>query len=356
MVWEDCLISAIRFRCAEQTNRLAKRLKVQHRLEVYLDVLHACFLMGDGHFTSEVCRYCYRKLDRGETWDDQRTLVALFDDVLQLHDLSDSWQRERRRDCGVSVEVECKPPQPKSADIYALDELFIGFKTPWPVSIIVDDECINRYNRIFRLLLQVKRAKHALDSMFVRRAVGVSDGASTQTSLLFQAELMHFVNNLHYYLMNRLAFGEWTSFKNQLRCAADMDSIAALYWRYLNKVHDQCLLSPKAKYVMDAILKILDIVLETKQMVQRQQQQHREEETDEQEKNTDEERDRDAQRGSNHTEIHLQLQRQCTRFRRLHKLLLQVLSTVVSQGSDTSHFEDLAMRLDFNGFYAKDHC
>ena len=92
MVWENCLTSTIRSRCAEQTKRLATRLMVQHRLEVYLDVLHACFLMGDGHFTSEVCRYCYRKLDCGETWDDHRTLVALFDDVLQQHCLS-AWQR-----------------------------------------------------------------------------------------------------------------------------------------------------------------------------------------------------------------------------------------------------------------------
>ena len=151
--------------------------------------------------------------------------------------------------------------------------------------------------------------------------------------------------------MNRLAFGEWTSFKTQLRCAEDMDSIAALYWRYLNTVHDQCLLSPKAKYVMDAILKILDIVLETKQMVQQQQQQQQQQQEG---ACTEKERDRDAQRVGNHG-LHVQLQRQRARFRRLHNLLLQVLSTVVAQGSDTSHFEDLAMRLDFNRFYAEDH-
>lgn len=368
-VWQDCLASMIRFRCTKQTQRLAKRLMVQHRLEVYLDVLHACFFMGDGHFTAEVCRYCYGKVDRRETWDDRRVLVALFADVLQKHGLTGSQLQE---DC-VSVEMEGKPARPGRADIYAFDQLFVGFKPPWPISIIIDDECIDRYNRIFRLLLQVKRAKYALDNLFVRRSAGMQEGSSTQSALLFQAELMHFVNNLHYYLMNRLAFGEWATFKSQLHRAEDMDTITALYWRYLTVVHDQCLLSPKAKYVMDAILKILDIVLETKQAKQQQQE---EEEEQQQQQHTaaaakekeegaedDEEKKEEggmtkAYAGDGHsdiTESFLRLQRQCSRFRRLHKLLMQVLSTVVAQGSDASHFEDLAMRLDFNGFYAKGH-
>ena len=40
------------------------------------------------------------------------------------------------------------------------------------------------------------------------------------------------------------------------------------------------------------------------------------------------------------------------RFRRLHKLLMHVLQAVVHQGTDTAHFEDLAMRLNFNRYYA----
>lgn len=348
MMWDACLTSTIRSRCAAQTKRLATKLTAQHRLQTYMDVLRACFFMGDGHFTSEVCRYCYRKVDHRESWDDQHTLEALFDEVLQQHDRRDGWDLRSGRGLGVSVEVERKPrlaeAQDGRSDVYALDDLFIGFRTPWPISIIIDDECIDRCNRILRLLLQVKRAKHTLDGLFVRQAMGEasSEGlAFIQEGLLFQAELMHFVNNLHYYLMNRVAYGGWASFRAQLHRAADLDSIANLYRRYLIGVHDQCLLSPKAKYVMDAILKILDIVLEMKNQALS---------ADGGGGGSDRVGDRDDDSGC--TEAYLRLQRQRSRFRRLHKLLLQVLSTVVSQGSDTGHFEDLAMRLDFNRFYA----
>ena len=331
MMWESCLSSTIRSRCAEQTNRLATRLIVEHRFEVYLDVLRACFFMGDGHFTSEVCRYCYAKVDQGEPWDDHNLLESLFNDVLQ--------QQQHGGDVALSVVVEVER-KPASVDdsarrpgIYALDELFVGFRTPWPISIIIDDECIDRCNRIMRLLLQVKRAKHTLDGLFVRQAMDKSGIAVARTTpsasheaLLFQAELMHFVNNLHYYLMNRVAYGGWSGFKAELQRATELDAMAQAYRRYLIGVHDQCLLSPKARYVMDAILKILDIVLEMGHQ---------------------------QAAGSASNDQHVEGLR--NRFRRLHKLLQNVLSTVVSQGSDTSHFADLATRLDYNGWVAPLH-
>ena len=327
MMWESCLSSTIRARCAEQTTRLATRLIVEHRFEAYLDVLRACFFMGDGHFTSEVCRYCYTKVDQAEPWDDHNVLESLFNDVLQ---------QQRGDVLSVVVEVERKPAvvdadSARRPGIYALDELFVGFRTPWPISIIIDDECIDRCNRIMRLLLQVKRAKHTLDGLFVQQAMDKSGIVVARTTpsasheaLLFQAELMHFVNNVHYYLMNRVAYGGWAAFKAELHRATELDTMAQTYRSYLIGVHDQCLLSPKARYVMDAILKILDIVLEMGHQ----------------------------QAGSTAgNDQHVEALR--NHFRRLHKLLQNVLSTVVSQGSDTSHFADLATRLDYNGCAAR---
>lgn len=311
-LWERCLVATVRARCDEQTSRLTRRLMVSHRFADYVQVLRECFFMGDGHFASEVCRYCYRKIDHGESWDDQRALESMFVAVLESHG-----------HLPVDVQVEQKPTVPGRSDIHALDALLVCFKPPWPISIIIDDESIETCNRIMKLLLQVKRAKHALDSMFVRQVheagpaePGLSRAAS-HDSMLFQAELMHFVNNLHYYLVNRVAYCGWPDFKAELERAPDLDTLSRAYHRYLRDVHDQCLLSAKAKYVMDAILKILDIVLEMKA------------------RQSDE-----------------RVESLRSRFRRLNLLLLQVLGTVVAQGADIEHMAHLSLSLDYNGHYS----
>ena len=311
-LWERCLVATVRARCDEQTSRLTRRLMVSHRFADYVQVLRECFFMGDGHFASEVCRYCYTKIDHGESWDDQRALESMFVAVLESHG-----------HLPVDVQVEQKPTVPGRSDIHALDALLVCFKPPWPISIIIDDESIETCNRIMKLLLQVKRAKHALDSMFVRQVheagpaePGLSRAAS-HDSMLFQAELMHFVNNLHYYLVNRVAYCGWPDFKAELGHAPDLDTLSRAYHRYLRDVHDQCLLSAKAKYVMDAILKILDIVLEMKA------------------RQSDE-----------------RVESLRSRFRRLNLLLLQVLGTVVAQGADIEHMAHLSLSLDYNGHYS----
>lgn len=356
MIWQDCLVSTVMAECRHSSKYLVQQLLAKHKLVSYLDALHACFFMSDGFYMSEMSLYCCATLARGEPLDDLHTLHSLFSAVLGLHGQLQ----------GVEVKLQIPPAaatisatsarrprgqhgQPPlqatpSPGIHAMDGLFVGFEVPWPISLVINDEsCIETYNKIMRLLLQVKRAEYTLTGLFVhmrlrdraqQRASG--DGgrddssfedrtAPPQEACLFQAELMHFVRTLHFYLMNRLAHNGREELVANLHAAPNVEEIAALHDRYLSKLLDHCLLAPKAKYVLDAILKILDIILEMK--------------------------DRSHQQEQAASAATGWLGDLPTRFRRLHTLLRNVLSQVVLEGTDTAHFEDLSLRLNYNQYY-----
>jgi hypothetical protein len=312
--WQSCVVATIRARCLEASRSLVLKLLREHQLRLFLDALRGAFFMGDGLVMSEICTHCYGRLERGEPLDGLHHLRSLFQMVLGLRG---------RLPASVDLSVNSKVLPSARLDIHALDTLSVEYEAPWPISIIITKQCLEVYNVVMRLLLQVKRAKHTLDGLFLRRTRDRSTAKGRQMKVphevcLFQVELTHFVNNLHLYLMNRLSHCAWETLQSKLEVASNVDSLIAAHESYLHTLHDQCFLSDKATYVLDAITKILGIVLEMRERCEQRS------------------RLGDLQ----------------VRFRRLHKLLMHVLQAVVHQGTDTAHFEDLAMRLNFNRYYA----
>ena len=70
------------------------------------------------------------------------------------------------------------------------------------------------------------------------------------------------INNLHNYLMERCVYGEWDDMTQAMMEAASVDDLREVHLSYLRRLHEQCLLNPKAKVVAIQIRKILNISLQ----------------------------------------------------------------------------------------------
>ena len=73
-------------------------------------------------------------------------------------------------------------------------------KVPFPIDIVLNKNVMVEYNRVFVFLVQIKRAKYVLESVDRRLTSRRFHGC-----LLLKSKLLHFVNNLQHFIVNRVS-------------------------------------------------------------------------------------------------------------------------------------------------------
>eukprot|EP00396_MALV-II-16_sp_LP-1_P000338 gene337-171_t len=91
--------------------------------------------------------------------------------------------------------------------------LAVSVDLPWPASLVVADDDISRYNRVFRLIFSYKRVQYGLAQIWLHKQVhpaalpprnirggGAMSSSSVSSSALFRATLSFFVDQVLQYL------------------------------------------------------------------------------------------------------------------------------------------------------------
>jgi hypothetical protein len=309
----------------------------------HLSSLRELFLGGDGFLAHALCSELFAKLDAGQGEADILGLDFALQDVVTRH-ASPMLRRTlattltlgllpppppssaaRRRgtaaaaaaaavvagpeapdDPAMPVDVElpelAAPEDPQS--LVGLEQLELRVTIAWPLSSIVTSESLKGYNKIWHLLLQLRRAEMALNdcalsgcsaaphSVANRRSraaalagasaasrSGGGGGAppsSSSSSLpptagrvlsrtskyfvnasgvqhafyLLKAELQHFLRHMLAYVLGRAAEGCWKPLLRALHKHArsgDTEQIRQLHDKYIEDILFQCMLTPKVK-------------------------------------------------------------------------------------------------------------
>lgn len=103
------------------------------------------------------------------------------------------------------------------AAVDALSFLELSYKVDWPSNIVITSSSIDKYNKIFQLLLQIKRASWALKTAFhhLRQSQSLGEQSARQLQTC-RHEFQHFVNIVHGYVANQLFFITWREFDIEL--------------------------------------------------------------------------------------------------------------------------------------------
>jgi hypothetical protein len=179
------------------------------------------------------------------------------------------------------------------------------------VVFVVDKETIDRkYNRVLRLLLQVKYARHVLEKRdyhvrepnLLRRStcysqnkgerwrqqkdeMGVRETILLENQLLLgnllhkveilQAELLHFARTMDDYFSSHATFAESSQLLRKLAAIAnaedddvkDLDDVISLHDAMLNRVLQLCLLDNKSADYLRFITDMVDVCIEFRRLV-----------------------------------------------------------------------------------------
>lgn len=331
----NCLLSHVMRRYAATSKHLQGLLVGRCMLVQQLQALREAFLLEHAAMSKEMSEVLFSRLDH---WDDDDqglsdTVVA----ALRTSPLCDQHLADH-----ISVEVN-KADLVKASTIGKLECLVLKHNVAWPLNMIISEESTAKYNKIFVFLLQLLRAKNALESMTQLTSKG-RQHRSPVAHLFFcvKAEIYHFVHTIHCYVMSRVVDSVWTELKASIEngTEADLDHLQGLHDRYLDRIMYQTLLFSKGEGVLGAIRKILSLCLDlqrlhTSHLFDHIEQNHVEDEV--------------LQRSLNAV-AKQRLETVRKEFQQHFRFLLFFLTNFVETGFHP-HLDDVLTRLNFNAHY-----
>ncbi|GBG32189.1 Gamma-tubulin complex component 6 [Hondaea fermentalgiana] len=177
----------------------------------------------------------------------------------------------------------------KTYGVRALSSTKLIFDVQPPLDAIVDAEALEQYSAIFSFLLVIKRTSLVLcrlqhnlrrDTLERRKRAtaprtgpvavvpegrrirAASDAAMMHRIDLMLVEHLHFVSNLHAFIVNRLADVSWARFVADAKEATRIDHVYELHRAYLRRVCIQCMLAPDTPRAPTRVREAVDEMLE----------------------------------------------------------------------------------------------
>ncbi|XP_030334160.1 gamma-tubulin complex component 6 [Strigops habroptila] len=308
---------------------------VELNVEKHFEALRHFLLMEDGEFAQSLSDLLFEKLGSGQTPGEllnPLVLNSILNKALQY-----SLHGDTQLASNLSFALKYLPEvfKPNAPD--ALSCLELRYKVDWPLNIIITESCMNKYNKIFSFLLQLKHMVWTLkDVWFHLKRTALVSRASNSVQFrqlqLYKHEMQHFVKVIQGYIANQILHVTWCEFGNKLSSVGNLEEIHRTHAEYLNKAIFRGLLTEKAAPVMNIIHSIFSLILKFRSQLISQSWSF------------------DAgKQMAVHPNFGL-MQQSYNTFKYYSHFLFKVVTKLVNRGYQP-HLEDFLLRINFNNYY-----
>ncbi|XP_026569854.1 gamma-tubulin complex component 6 isoform X2 [Pseudonaja textilis] len=308
---------------------------VELNVEKHFEALRHFLLMEDGEFAQSLSDLLFEKLGTGQTPGEllnPLVLNSILNKALQYSLHGDSHLASN-----LSFALKYLPDMFKPNAPDALTCLDLRYKVDWPLNIVITENCMNKYNKIFSFLLQLKHMVWTLkDVWFHLKRTALVKHASNSVQFrqlqLYKHEMQHFVKVIQGYIANQILHVTWCEFGNKLSSVGNLEEIYRTHAEYLNKAIFRGLLTEKAAPVMNIIHSIFSLILKFRSQLISQSW------------NFD---------SSKHVAVHPNfglMQQSYNTFKYYSHFLFNVVTKLVNRGYQP-HLEDFLLRINFNNYY-----
>ncbi|KFV19084.1 Gamma-tubulin complex component 6 [Tauraco erythrolophus] len=309
---------------------------VELNVEKHFEALRHFLLMEDGEFAQSLSDLLFEKLGSGQTPGEllnPLVLNSILNKALQY-----SLHGDTQLASNLSFALKYLPEvfKPNAPD--ALSCLELRYKVDWPLNIVITESCMNKYNKIFSFLLQLKHMVWTLkDVWFHLKRTALVSRASNSVQFrqlqLYKHEMQHFVKVIQGYIANQILHVTWCEFGNKLSSVGNLEEIHRTHAEYLNKaIFRQGLLTEKAAPVMNIIHSIFSLILKFRSQLISQSWGF------------------DAgKQMAVHPNFGL-MQQSYNTFKYYSHFLFKVVTKLVNRGYQP-HLEDFLLRINFNNYY-----
>lgn len=138
------------------------------------------------------------------------------------------------------------------------------FKTGWPITIILNQLTISKYQIIFRQLFYLKHVENFLCRVWIanNNAKKFDHNTSEQyrSAFTLRQRMMNAIQNLEYYMMIEVIEPVWHLFMQQINKAKNFDDVLTYHEDFLDKILRNCML--KEPDILKCIMKMCSLCIE----------------------------------------------------------------------------------------------
>lgn len=306
---------------------------VELGVERHFEALRHFLLMEDGEFAQSLSDLLFEKLGSGQTPGELLTPLVLNSILSKALQYSLHGDTPLAGNFTFALRFFPETFHPHAPD--SLNCLELRYKVDWPLNIIITDSCMNKYNRLFSFLLQLKHMVWSLrDVWFHLKRTALVKGAGRSVQFrqlqLYRHEMQHFVKVIQGYIANQILQVSWSEFTAKLATASDLDAIHRTHADYLNRAIFRGLLTEKAAPVMNIIHSIFSLILKFRAQLIAQPW--------------------DSQQGEAVHPSFIAMQQSYNTFKYYSHFLFKVVTKLVNRGYQP-HLEDFLLRINFNNYY-----
>jgi gamma-tubulin complex component 3 len=224
--------------------RLIHLMNDKFMLFDHLRALKKYLLLGQGDFVALLIESLASNLDRPAGSQYRHTLTAQLD-----HAVRGSNAQYEKAD--ILKRLDARLLELSHGDI-GWDVFTLDYKVDAPVDVVVTPWASKQYLVVFNFLWRIKRVEYALSSTWRRLttgARGVLKGLGTtlqqdwKTARCALAEMIHFVNQLQYYILFEVIEASWEELQAALhRPDATLDDVISAHATYLRSITHKGLL------------------------------------------------------------------------------------------------------------------
>ncbi|KAM6937282.1 gamma-tubulin complex component 6 [Xenentodon cancila] len=306
---------------------------VELGVEKHFEALRHFLLMEDGEFAQSLSDLLFEKMGSGQTPGELLTPLVLNSILNKALQYSLHGDTPLAANFTFALRFFPETFHPHAPD--SLNCLELRYKVDWPMNIIITDSCMNKYNRLFSFLLQLKHMVWSLrDVWFHLKRTALVKGAGRSVQFrqlqLYRHEMQHFVKVIQGYIANQILQVSWSEFTAKLAAASDLDAIHRTHADYLNRAIFRALLTEKAAPVMNIIHSIFSLILKFRAQLIAQPW--------------------DNQQGEAVHPSFIAMQQSYNTFKYYSHFLFKVVTKLVNRGYQP-HLEDFLLRINFNNYY-----
>ncbi|XP_062245650.1 gamma-tubulin complex component 6 [Platichthys flesus] len=306
---------------------------VELGVERHFEALRHFLLMEDGEFAQSLSDLLFEKLGNRQTPGELLTPLVLNSILSKALQYSLHGDTPLAGNFTFALRFFPETFHPHAPD--SLNCLELRYKVDWPLNIIITDSCMNKYNRLFSFLLQLKHMVWSLrDVWFHLKRTALVKGAGRSVQFrqlqLYRHEMQHFVKVIQGYIANQILQVSWSEFTAKLATASDLDAIHRTHADYLNRAIFRGLLTEKAAPVMNIIHSIFSLILKFRAQLIAQPW--------------------DSQHGEAVHPSFIAMQQSYNTFKYYSHFLFKVVTKLVNRGYQP-HLEDFLLRINFNNYY-----
>lgn len=230
-------------------SRLTYLMSTKFLLFTHLQALKQYLLLGQGDFIELLVESLAPNLDRPAHSQYRHNLTAQLEHAVRHSNAQyDDPEALRRLDARM-IELNRNDT---GWDCFTLE-----YKVSAPCDVVITQWANTQYLKIFNVLLRIKRVEHSLNTTWRKCMTGargvlasVDDKlkADWKNARCLIAEMVHFVNQLQYYILFEVIEASWETLQAEIRRPdATLDDLIEAHTKYINTIVQKGLLASSAE-------------------------------------------------------------------------------------------------------------